>query len=394
VPKDRKTQHWFRLDAGYLEILSNLYHLEGVNYDYKASRVGFTFTVLTPGLEGVTFQLTKNDKFCIFAPGGVEIDQTIEKVKPFLDKAAGRPVRLAPYTTIGEREATQGVRIDVAGLAINVKMGRNLRRCYRLIENASALFKKFPRRRRYHIKYDEMMEDLASHATTVRRLLDKLKEPPEDEELKANREAEKEEQRKLRPLQQRRMDEVLKRLVPQPRLDSNGMYIDVKDFRLGERSSIGKILNECQSLMKRTEVLKTSKGDAGETFAFVSEVCSFVERKLREAATIGLELRLDAYTWEMKKHTIVMRVSNYGDDEIDVAHVYIDAPNPSVAHPYLIHVVPNPVPVDGTSTVEVYDAKAEEGSFHRVAVVADWVEFPFELKAGGMQKDREPVQLR
>ena len=68
------------------------------------SRQGMTFKIVDPGFEWVTFQLTKKDKLGVFAPEGLELGPILEVIKPYLEKAAEKPVKLTPllYETEGE----------------------------------------------------------------------------------------------------------------------------------------------------------------------------------------------------------------------------------------------------------------------------------------------------
>jgi hypothetical protein len=63
----------------------------------RGSKGRFTFEIDEPELVDVTFQLTSKDKLGIFAPVGLDIEDITKILKPILDEATGKPVKLEPY---------------------------------------------------------------------------------------------------------------------------------------------------------------------------------------------------------------------------------------------------------------------------------------------------------
>jgi hypothetical protein len=106
----KKKQHWYNLDTSYRLLTYNLasqprIDIQRTKTGYTASRGRFTFEVNEPDLEGIRFQLTSKDKLGVFAPLSTDIDEIIHLIKPILDQAAGKPVRLTPYySSEGKRE--------------------------------------------------------------------------------------------------------------------------------------------------------------------------------------------------------------------------------------------------------------------------------------------------
>jgi hypothetical protein len=129
VPK--KTQYWFSIDQSYNAIVYAMPSVEGVVYERGAqmSRQGMTFTVDNPDVEGVTFQLTRKDKLGIFAPEGVELETVVGIVKPYLDRAAGKPVRLTPLLSPPATASRTEGDLELVG---NTRFAIALGRCYDL----------------------------------------------------------------------------------------------------------------------------------------------------------------------------------------------------------------------------------------------------------------------
>jgi hypothetical protein len=130
IPK--KTQYWFSMDQSYNAIVYAMPSVEGVVYERGAqiSRQGLTFTVDNPDVEGVTFQLTRKDKLGIFAPVGVELETIVGIVKPYLDRAAGKPVRLTPLLSPPATASRTEGDLELVG---NTRLAIALGRCYDLL---------------------------------------------------------------------------------------------------------------------------------------------------------------------------------------------------------------------------------------------------------------------
>ena len=130
VPK--KTQYWFLMDQSYNAIVYTMPSVEGVVYERGAqmSRQGLTFTVDNPDIDGVTFQLTRKHKLGIFAPEGVELETIVGIVKPYLDRAAGKPVRLTPLLSPPATTAKTAGDLELIG---NTRLAIALGRCYALL---------------------------------------------------------------------------------------------------------------------------------------------------------------------------------------------------------------------------------------------------------------------
>ena len=94
------------------------------------SRQGLTFTIDDPDVEGVTFQLTRKDKLGIFAPEGVELETIVGVLKPYLDRAAGKPVRLTPL--LSPLASAPKIEDDLK-LVDNTRLAIALGRCYDLL---------------------------------------------------------------------------------------------------------------------------------------------------------------------------------------------------------------------------------------------------------------------
>ena len=128
----KKTQYWFSMDHSYKSIVYSMPSVEGVVYERGAqiSRQGMTFTVDNPDVEGVTFQLTRKDKLGIFAPEGVELETIVGVLKPYLDRAAGKPVRLTPL--LSPLASAPKIEDDLK-LVDNTRLAIALGRCYDLL---------------------------------------------------------------------------------------------------------------------------------------------------------------------------------------------------------------------------------------------------------------------
>jgi len=120
------------MDQPYNAIVYTMPSVEGVVYERGAqmSRQGLTFTVDDPDLEGVTFQLTRRDKLGIFAPEGVELETVVGIVKPYLDRAAGKPVRLTPLISPPTAASKTEDDLELVG---NTRLAFALGRCYDLL---------------------------------------------------------------------------------------------------------------------------------------------------------------------------------------------------------------------------------------------------------------------
>ena len=120
------------MDQSYNAIVYTMPSVEGVVYERGAqmSRQGLTFTVDNPDAQGVTFQLTRKDKLGIFAPEGVDLETIVGIVKPYLDRAAGKPVRLTPLLS---PPAMASKTEDDLELANNTRLAIALGRCYDLL---------------------------------------------------------------------------------------------------------------------------------------------------------------------------------------------------------------------------------------------------------------------
>ncbi len=128
----KKTQYWFLMDQPYTAIVYGIPSVEGIVYERGARipRQGLTFTVDDPDIEGVTFQLTRRDKLGIFAPEGLELERIIGVVKPYLDRAARKPVGLTPLIS---PPAAASKREDDLELVGNTQLAIALGRCYDLL---------------------------------------------------------------------------------------------------------------------------------------------------------------------------------------------------------------------------------------------------------------------
>ncbi|MDG6991616.1 MAG: hypothetical protein JRM99_09425 [Nitrososphaerota archaeon] len=175
VPK--KTQYWFSMDQPYNFIVHMMPSVEGIDYERGAqlSRQGLTFTVDNPDIEGVKFQLTRKDKLGIFAPEGVDLETIVGIVKPHLDRAAGKPVRLTPLlsppTTVFKAEGD----LEIIG---NTRLAIALGRCYDLLFELNYLVSRTFRR-----SLDEDARMVKERLIMVRTLLLKYNPALEREEL-------------------------------------------------------------------------------------------------------------------------------------------------------------------------------------------------------------------
>ena len=132
MPDPKKTQYWFSMDQPYNFIVHMMPSVEGIAYERGAqmSRQGLTFTVDDPDAEGVKFQLTRKDKLGIYAPEGADLETIVGIVKPYLDRAAGKPVRLTPLLL---PQATEPKTEDDLELVGNTRLAIALGRCYDLL---------------------------------------------------------------------------------------------------------------------------------------------------------------------------------------------------------------------------------------------------------------------
>lgn len=102
----KKDQYWFKVDAPYRLLTYALFNDKKIVYDREKaiSKGRFTFEIDIPDLEGIRFQLTSRRKFGIYPPRGIDVDRIILTVKPLLDKAAGRSVKLTPLPVETRRQ--------------------------------------------------------------------------------------------------------------------------------------------------------------------------------------------------------------------------------------------------------------------------------------------------
>ncbi len=177
VPK--KTQYWFSMDQPYNYIVHMIPSVEGIAYERGAqiSRQGLTFTVDNPDVEGVKFQLTRKDKLGIYAPEGVELETIVGIVKPYLDRAAGKPVRLTPLLS----PPAPGPKAENdLELVANTRLAIALGRCYDLLFELNYLVS-----RTFRKSLDEDARRVKERLTMVRSLLLKYNPTLEREELEA-----------------------------------------------------------------------------------------------------------------------------------------------------------------------------------------------------------------
>jgi len=127
----KKTQYWFSVDQSYTAIVYGIPSVKGIVYERgPIPRQGLAFTVDDPDLEGVTFQLTRRDKLGIFAPEGLELETIIGVVKPYLDRATGKPIGLTPLLS---PSAMTSKTVDDLELVGNTRLALALGRCYDLL---------------------------------------------------------------------------------------------------------------------------------------------------------------------------------------------------------------------------------------------------------------------
>lgn len=132
MPGPKKNQYWFLIDQDYMVMTANLTSVKGLTYERTGpiSRQGFTFAIDEPDLEGVTFQLTRKNKLGIFAPQGAELENILERTKPYLDRAADTPVRLTPLPAPSAPSTTKDDDLEIIA---NSRLGVVLERCYDLL---------------------------------------------------------------------------------------------------------------------------------------------------------------------------------------------------------------------------------------------------------------------
>ena len=161
----KKTQYWFTMDQSYNSIVYTMPSVEGVNYERGAqmSRQGLTFTVDNPDVEGVKFQLTRKDKLGIYAPEGADLETIVRIVKPYLDTAAGKPVRLTPLLIPSPTASKTENDIELVG---NAYLAVALGRCYDLLFDLNYLLS-----RTFKRSLDEDARRVKERLVVIRSLL-------------------------------------------------------------------------------------------------------------------------------------------------------------------------------------------------------------------------------
>ncbi|MDG7024972.1 MAG: hypothetical protein JRN45_10700 [Nitrososphaerota archaeon] len=161
----KKTQYWFAMDQSYNSIVYTMPSVEGVVYERGAqmSRQGLTFTIDNPDVEGVKFQLTRKDKLGIFAPEGVDLETIVGIIKPYLDTAAGKPVRLTPLLMPSTAASKAENDTELVG---NTRLAVALGRCYDLLFDLNYLIS-----RTFKSSLDEDARRVKERLVVVRSLL-------------------------------------------------------------------------------------------------------------------------------------------------------------------------------------------------------------------------------
>ncbi len=98
----KKQQYWFKiLEPSGLELTLYLSNHKKVNVHSLGgkgwSKGRFTFEVDEPGLEDITFQITTHDKLGIFAPVGLDVNEVIMLIKPIMEQAVSKTIKLQQY---------------------------------------------------------------------------------------------------------------------------------------------------------------------------------------------------------------------------------------------------------------------------------------------------------